>query len=83
MSGLARGGLVRVAQRRVAALREQGIDVVMLSGDNQLGKQLKKDEVDSIVTFLKALTGELPKGDALTEPKALAGGKDTPKPDPT
>lgn len=58
-------------------------ETVAFMGEYQLGKQLKKDEVDSIVTFLKALTGELPKGDALTEPRPLPGGKDTPKPDPT
>jgi len=58
-------------------------EAVTLMADVQLGKQLKKEEVDSIVTFLKALTGELPKGDALTEPKALPAGKDTPKPDPS
>jgi cytochrome c peroxidase len=48
-------------------------------GEYQLGKTLKKDEVDSIATFLKTLTGDLPKD--TSEPKPLPGGKDTPKPD--
>lgn len=56
-------------------------EVVTFMGKHQLGKELKKDEVDSIVTFLGALTGELPKG--IEAPKALPSGKETPKPDPT
>lgn len=56
-------------------------EAVTFMAKHQLGKELKKDEVDSIVTFLNALTGELPKG--LEAPKALASGKDTPKPDPS
>lgn len=54
-------------------------EAVAFMGEYQLGKQLKKDEVDSIVAFLKSLTGELPKV-ALTEPKALPAGPKTPKP---
>lgn len=54
---------------------------VALMAKYQLAKDLKKDEVASIVTFLKALTGELPKN--LAAPKLPASGKDTPKPDPT
>ena len=56
-------------------------EAVTFMAKHQLGKELKKDEVDSIVTFLNALTGELPKG--IEAPKALASGKDTPKPDPS
>jgi cytochrome c peroxidase len=55
-------------------------EAVTFMAKHQLGKELKKDEVDAIVTFLNALTGDLPKVEA---PKALASGKETPKPDPT
>lgn len=56
-------------------------EMVTLMAKHQLGKELKPDEVASIVTFLKALTGELPKN--LAAPKLPASGKDTPKPDPS
>jgi cytochrome c peroxidase len=56
-------------------------ETVAFMGTYQLGKDLKKEEVDSIVTFLKALTGPLPKD--VKPPKALPSGKSTPKPDPT
>ncbi len=36
-------------------------EAVKLMGHHQLGKDLVPAQVDSIVTFLKALTGELPK----------------------
>ncbi len=55
-------------------------ETISFMGEYQLGKQLKKEEVDSIATFLKALTADLPK-DMIAEPKALAAGKDTPKPE--
>jgi len=55
---------------------------VATMGQYQLGKQLSRDEVGAIVTFLKALTGELPK-QAIAQPKALPSGKKTPKPDPS
>ncbi|MDX2014120.1 MAG: cytochrome c peroxidase [Myxococcaceae bacterium] len=55
-------------------------EAVSFMAKHQLGRELKKDEVDAIVTFLGALTGELPK---VAVPKALAAGKDTPKPDPS
>jgi len=58
-------------------------EVIAFMGEYQLGKALKKEEVDSIATFLKALTGELPRAEVIAEPKALAAGKDTPKPDPS
>lgn len=57
-------------------------ETVAFMGEYQLGKQLKKEEVDSLTAFLKTLTGDIPKA-WLQEPKMLAPGKDTPKPDPT
>lgn len=48
----------------------------------QLNKELKTDEVTSVVTFLKSLTGELPKK-GIAPPKPLPGSKQTPKPDLT
>lgn len=57
-------------------------ETVAFMGEYQLGRQLKKEEIDSLTTFLKTLTGEVPKA-VMTEPKLLAGGKDTPKPDPS
>lgn len=57
-------------------------ETVAFMGEYQLGRQLKKEEVDSITTFLKSLTGEVPRA-MMVEPRLLAGGKDTPKPDPT
>lgn len=62
----------------VASLEE----MVALMGKHQLGKTLEPAQVSSIVTFLKALTGELPK-EAIIAPKALPSGKATPKPDPS
>jgi cytochrome c peroxidase len=56
-------------------------EVVTFMGKYQLGKELKKEEVASLTTFLKSLTGPLPKD--VAEPKALPSGKATPKPDPT
>jgi cytochrome c peroxidase len=56
-------------------------DTVRFMGKYQLGKDLKPEEVASITTFLKALTGTLPAD--LQEPKTLAAGPKTPRPDPT
>jgi cytochrome c peroxidase len=61
----------------VASLEE----AVTFMGKYQLGKDLKTAEVLSLVTFLKTLTGPLPKD--IAEPKALPSGKSTPKPDPS
>lgn len=36
-------------------------EMVSLMAEHQLGRELSSEEVDSIVTFLKALTGEIPK----------------------
>jgi cytochrome c peroxidase len=57
-------------------------EAVAFMGEYQLGRQLKKDEVDSLTVFLKSLTGEVPRA-FMVEPKMLAGSKETPKPDPT
>lgn len=57
-------------------------ETIAFMGEYQLGKQLKKEEVDSIATFLKSLTGEVSKA-MMAEPKVLPAGKDTPKPDPS
>ena len=57
-------------------------DVVSVMATHQLNKNLGKAEVASIVTFLKSLTGELPKK-SIAAPKLPASGKDTPKPDPS
>jgi cytochrome c peroxidase len=57
-------------------------ETIAFMSEYQLGKQLKKEEVDSIATFLKSLTGEVSKA-MLAEPKLLPAGKDTPKPDPS
>ena len=57
-------------------------ETIAFMSEYQLGKQLKKEEVESIATFLKSLTGEVSKA-MMAEPKALPGGKDTPKPDPS
>lgn len=57
-------------------------EMVASMGQYQLGKKLGQDEVGSLVTFLKTLTGELPKP-AIVRPKMLPPGKKTPKPDPS
>ena len=56
-------------------------DAVRFMGTYQLGKELSADEVASLTTFLRSLTGALPKD--LSAPKPLAAGPKTPKPDPT
>jgi cytochrome c peroxidase len=57
-------------------------EVVTLMGRHQLGRELKPEEVKSLVTFLKALTGPLAKA-SIAPPKPLPSGKNTPKPDPS
>ncbi|AKT43040.1 cytochrome-c peroxidase [Chondromyces crocatus] len=49
---------------------------------HQLGVKLKADEVKSIVTFLNALTGDLPT-DYIKQPELPKSGPKTPKADPT
>ena len=55
-------------------------EAVKLMGTHQLGKELSSADVESIVTFLKSLTGELPKIEKPALPKSTAK---TPKADPT
>jgi cytochrome c peroxidase len=50
--------------------------------DHQLGRVLSKQEVDSIVTFLKTLTGQLPT-EYIKEPTLPKSTDKTPKPDKT
>ena len=50
-----------------------------MMAEHQLGRTLDDTQVESIVTFLKALTGELPK-ELIEAPKLPADGPDTPKP---
>lgn len=57
-------------------------EAVSLMATHQLGKELTEDEVSKIVTFLGALTGELPK-DMIAKPELPESGPDTPKPDPS
>ncbi len=56
-------------------------EAIKLMAHHQLGKELKDDDVQSIATFLKALTGELPK-DSIAKPELPPSGPKTPKPDP-
>ena len=60
----------------IAALDE----AVLRMADHQLARQLSKGEVDSIVTFLKALTGELP-SEYIKEPALPKSTGKTPRPD--
>ena len=50
-----------------------------MMAEHQLGRSLSEAQVESIVTFLGALTGELPQ-DLIEEPELPADGPDTPKP---
>jgi cytochrome c peroxidase len=55
---------------------------VKLMAQHQFGKQISDEDVKHIVTFLDALTGELPKS-YIAKPKLPASGPKTPKPDPS
>jgi cytochrome c peroxidase len=55
-------------------------EAVKLMATHQLGKDLSTADVESIVTFLKSLTGELPKVEKPELPKSTAK---TPKADPS
>jgi cytochrome c peroxidase len=55
-------------------------DAVRQMADHQLARTLSKEEADSIVTFLKAMTGELPT-DYIKEPPLPKSTGRTPKPD--
>ncbi|MCW5979258.1 MAG: cytochrome-c peroxidase [Bryobacteraceae bacterium] len=60
----------------IATLQE----AVAAMGEYQLGKELTATQRDAIVTFLNALTGELPM-DYIKEPKLPESTAKTPKPD--
>ncbi len=55
-------------------------DAVNKMAEYELGKQLTESQVNSIVTFLKALTGEIPT-DYIKEPELPKSTAKTPKPD--
>jgi cytochrome c peroxidase len=55
-------------------------EAVRQMANHQLARTLSKEEADSIVTFLKALTGELPT-DYIKEPPLPKSTAKTPKPD--
>lgn len=65
-------------------LHDSSIDdletVVRMMAEYQLGKDLADDQVRSIVTFLKALTGAIPE-EYVREPALPASGPTTPSPD--
>jgi len=62
----------------VATLEE----AVGLMAEYQLGRELDDATVASIVTFLKALTGEIPEA-YVAKPELPASGANTPAPDPS
>lgn len=62
----------------VATLEE----AIKLMGKHQLGKDLTDDDIKSIATWLKSLTGELPTA-YITAPTLPPGTDKTPKPDKT
>lgn len=53
-------------------------DMVAKMAEYQLGKTLSAEEVSSIVTFLKALKGDIPK-EYIAQPKLPESGPNTPK----
>lgn len=57
-------------------------EAVRLMGKHQLGKQLDDEQVQSIITFLGTLKGDIPDGVA-DAPPLPETGPDTPKPDPS
>jgi cytochrome c peroxidase len=58
-------------------------EAVRLMAKHQLGKELTPEDTASIVTFLDALTGELPSRDVIAKPEIPPSGPNTPKADPT
>lgn len=58
-------------------------EMVVLMGRHQLGRELPREDVAAIVSFLGALTGQLPDKALIGEPKPLAKGQQTPPPDPS
>ena len=57
-------------------------EAVREMGEYQLGKQLTDDEVASLVTFLKTLTGEIP-AEYIKPPELPKSTAKTPKPSNT
>ncbi|HRC58917.1 MAG TPA: cytochrome-c peroxidase [Kofleriaceae bacterium] len=57
-------------------------EAVKLMASHQLGKDLTETQISEIVTWLRALTGELP-AEYIKEPTPYPSGKTTPKPDPS
>jgi cytochrome c peroxidase len=57
-------------------------EAVKEMGEYQLGKHVKDDEVASIVTFLKTLTGEIP-AEYIKPPQLPKSTAKTPKPSST
>lgn len=57
-------------------------EAIKLMARHQLGKELSDDDVKSIVTFLGALTGDLPAAESIAKPELPPSGPKTPKPDP-
>ncbi|HEX3344886.1 MAG TPA: protein kinase, partial [Polyangiaceae bacterium] len=55
-------------------------EVVRMMARHQIGKELTDPQIASIVTWLGALTGELP-ADYIKKPELPPNGKDTPHPD--
>ncbi|MEW6745802.1 MAG: cytochrome-c peroxidase [Planctomycetota bacterium] len=55
-------------------------EAVKMMAYHQTGKQLAAEKIDSIVTFLKSLTGKLP-ADDIAEPTLPPSTEQTPKPD--
>jgi cytochrome c peroxidase len=51
-------------------------------GEYQLGRQLKADDIASIVTFLKTLTGQIP-AEYIKPPQLPKSTAKTPKPSRT
>ncbi|HLV60731.1 MAG TPA: cytochrome-c peroxidase [Fredinandcohnia sp.] len=57
-------------------------EAVRMMASYQLGKELKDEEVRSIVAFLKTLTGKIPE-EYIAQPELPPSTDKTPKPDPT
>ena len=57
-------------------------EAVKIMAEYQLGKELSDEDTTKIVTFLTALTGELPT-DRIGKPELPESGPTTPKPDPS
>jgi cytochrome c peroxidase len=56
--------------------------MVKMMAEHQVGRTINDDQTNSLIAFLKALKGELPK-EYIKEPALPSSGPDTPKPDPS